>query len=193
METMAICGSFSAAPIAMMKTELIILIVVAGAISFAVVVRKLRELFRFTATGPTIALLAVSIIAVELCGGCESTDSPKRAAASGAKFFIVKVNSTPFYRLGPAQLNGPDLTLGKDMLVTLVRAGMGWSKVKLPSDDQGYVANEALTIAPSAAIAAVNPPPIRRSRTIESEPDPSFSPPEPLPDIEPTPIPVSFE
>ena len=179
-----------------MTRGLIILIVVVGAISAAVVVRLLREPPRFTATGsvklvpPTIALLAVLIIAVELLSGCESTDLlVKRAAASGAKFFIVKVD-TPFYRWGPVQRNGSDMTLPKDTLVTLVRPELGWSKIKLASGDQGYVANEDLTIASSAVIDAANPPPFRRSRMIQPEADSNFSPPERLPDIEPTPIPI---
>ena len=138
--------------------------------------------------GPTIALFSVSIITVGLCGGCESTDSLKPAAASGAKFFIVKVDSTPFYRFGPAQFTGSDMILPKDTLVTLVRAETGWSKIKLTSGDQGYVANEDLTIAPSAAITAVKPPHVRRSRTFQADPDPSFSLPEPSTDIQPTPI-----
>ena len=182
-----------------MKTGLIILIVAAGATSIAVIIRVLRETFRFTATGtmqlgpPTIALLAISVIVVELCSGCESTGSPRRAAATGANFFIVKVGSTPFYRLGPAQLNGSDMILPKDTLVTLVRPEIGWSKVKLGSGDQGYVANDDLTVAPAAAIAAVNPPSVKRSRTIQVDPDSSFSLPEPSPDIEPTPIPIPNE
>ena len=55
-----------------MKIGLIILIVVVGATSVAVVARLLREPFRFTATGimklgpPTIALLSMSIVAIEL-------------------------------------------------------------------------------------------------------------------------------
>ena len=160
--------------------------------SVAVLVRRLRELLGFKATGPTIALLTVSMIALELCGGCESTNSVKRAAASGAKFFVVKGESTPFYRLGPAY--GSDMTLPKDTLVTLVRPEMGFSKIKLASGDQGFVPNEDLTIASSAAIAAVNPPSVRRPRRIQVDPDPSFSPPEEsLPDIEPTPIPVPNE
>ena len=140
---------------------------------------------------PTITLLSVSIIGVGLWAGCETSDPTNRAAASGTKFFIVKVASTPFYRFGPSQSTGPDITLPKDTLVTLVRPSFGWSKVKLASGDQGYVANDDLTIASPATIAAVNAPPARRSRTIQSEPDSSrFIPPEPLPEIEPTPIPV---
>ena len=141
--------------------------------------------------GTTIALLTVSIIGIGLSGGCEGVNSPKRAAARGAKFFVVKVKSAPFYRLGPAQLNGADKILQKDTLVTLVRPETGFSKVQLASGDQGYVANDYLTTAPPAAIAAINAPPASRPRLIPAEPNSSrFNPPDLPAEIEPTPIPV---
>lgn len=141
--------------------------------------------------GLTIALFSIAIIELGLCGGCASADSPNLAAANGEKFFVVKVDSTPFYRYGPQQASRPEMTLPKDTLVTLVQPSFGWCKVELASGNQGYVANDDLTIAPSATTAVVNAPPARRSRTVQPEPDFSrFIPPEPLPDIEPTPIPI---
>ena len=74
-----------------------------------------------------------------------STNSPK---------MTVSADHTPFYRNGPAQGNGPDFSLNKGELVEVLRKEIGYSFVRLPEGDNGYVANEALTPVPSLAPVA---------------------------------------
>lgn len=82
-----------------------------------------------------------------------STNSPK---------MTVSADHTPFYRNGPAQGNGPDFSLNKGELVEVLRKEIGFSFVRLPEGDNGYVANEALTPVPAPAPAIATPKPASR-------------------------------
>jgi hypothetical protein len=68
-----------------------------------------------------------------------STNSPK---------MVVVVDRTPFYHNGPAQGNGPDLSLVKGDEVEVLRKELGFSFVRIYDGQNGYVANEALRPAP---------------------------------------------
>lgn len=61
---------------------------------------------------------------------------------------VVVVERTPFYHNGPAQGNGPDLSLMKGDEVQLLRKELGYSYVLLSDGQNGYVDNEALKPAP---------------------------------------------
>jgi hypothetical protein len=137
---------------------------------------------------PLVSLLVAAIV---LCCGCTKSNRARPAAANGGKFFAVTADSTPFYLYGPQQGSGADKTLPKDTLVTLIRSSFGYAKVKLTTGEQGYVARDDIRPAPPALIAAANTP--TGSSTVPSRPDftdPGFTtPPESLPEFEPTPIP----
>ena len=68
-----------------------------------------------------------------------STNSPK---------MVVVVERTPFYHNGPAQGNGPDLSLVKGEEVEVLRKELGFSFVRIYDGQNGYVANESLSPAP---------------------------------------------
>jgi hypothetical protein len=53
-----------------------------------------------------------------------------------------------FYRLGPIQARGPDVSLRTGERVKLMRKEMGYSLVMLEDQRTGYVANEYLAPAP---------------------------------------------
>src|SRR3712207_3606823 len=75
--------------------------------------------------------------------------------ASGGKLFAVSSDETSFYRYGPQQGNGPDETLPKDTLMTLIRPSFGYCKVQLVgSAREGYGASEDIKPAPPTWIAA---------------------------------------
>jgi hypothetical protein len=142
-----------------------------------------------------IGLLSASVAPLVLYEGCANLNPAAPTAADGGKFFAITANSAPFYQYGPQQAYGPDKKLPKDALVTLIRPSFGYCKVKLASGEQGYVASQNIGVAPRASVAAATAPAATSSaaRHFRFDPsDPRFAPPpaEPLPDIEPTPIPT---
>ncbi|MEY2487299.1 MAG: hypothetical protein QOH39_2947 [Verrucomicrobiota bacterium] len=131
------------------------------------------------------------VVAFALLSGCSKWHLSKARGVSGNKFFAVQKDNTAFYLHGPGQGAGPDKTLPKDSLVTLIRTSFGFSKVKLGTGEQGYVWNEDIKPASSAVIAASAPrgePDVGRL-TQPNPPDPRLVPPDSLPEFEPTPIP----
>jgi hypothetical protein len=79
------------------------------------------------------------------------------AAANVGKVYAVTPDSTPFFRHGPQQGAGPDLTLPKDSLVRLIRPSFGYSKVEVLSSGQiGYVASEDINVASASLIATTH-------------------------------------
>ena len=142
--------------------------------------------------GKTIcAGLAIAL----LCGfssACSTSSSVTRV--NSGKVFAVTVEKTSFYRYGPQQGNGPDESLPKDTLMTLIRPSFGYCKVQLmPSAKEGYVACEDIQPAPPTLIAALNAPAHHGGSSRENfdvrSTDPNFVPPPealPDPDLPPT-------
>ena len=121
-------------------------------------------------------------------GACSSMGRNPVAKENGGKMFAVVTEKTSFYRYGPQQGNGPDQTLPKDTLMTLIRPSFGYCKVHLLEGADGYVASEDIKPAPPTLLAALNPPhPPTESENFDiqsSEPPP----PEglPAPDLPPS-------
>lgn len=84
----------------------------------------------------------IPLLLVSGCGSIEynSTNSPK---------MVVSVEHTPFFHNGPLQGNGPDLSLIKGDEVEVLRKEIGYSFVRIFDGQNGYVANEALTLVPA--------------------------------------------
>lgn len=102
--------------------------------------------------------LVAALIAAALLPACSSTKARITKNNSG-KVFAVSSETTSFYRYGPQQGNGPDESLPKDTLVTLIRPSFGYCKVQLVgSAKEGYVASEDIKPAPPTLLAALNPP-----------------------------------
>lgn len=94
-----------------------------------------------------------------LAAGCTTTQETAVAKAKGGKLFAVASEQTSFYRYGPQQGNGPDESLPKDTLMTLVRPSFGYCKVQLLTDSkEGYVASDDIKPAPPTLLAALNAP-----------------------------------
>ena len=135
---------------------------------------------------------AGTLVALAVFAGCSQTGSNRATASAKGKFFAVTAESASFYHYGPQQASGPDKKLEKGTLLTLIRPSFGYDKVKLSDGEQGFVASEDIGAASGALLAAANPPvDSRRTRFHFDSSDPRLvAPPAPLPEFEPTPIPV---
>lgn len=87
-------------------------------------------------------ILLVALMA--LLSGCAT----ETFAPDVAPEYMVIRDYTPFYRLGPQQGRGPDITLRTGMRVKLLRKEMGFSLVQMEDLRTGYIANENMAVAP---------------------------------------------
>jgi len=139
--------------------------------------------------GTTISVVVAIALLCGFSGACSTGTSSVTRVNSG-KVFAVTAEKTAFFRFGPQQGNGPDESLPKDTLMTLIRPSFGYCKVQLmASAKEGYVASEDIQPAPPTLIAALNAPPSQASTSSGVEnfdvraTDPNFvPPPEALPD-----------
>jgi hypothetical protein len=109
-----------------------------------------------------------TLLLVTGCGSIEynSTNSPK---------MVVVVERTPFFHNGPAQGNGPDLSLVKGDEVEVLRKELGYSFVRIFDGQNGYVANEALKPVETAAPQALaKPTPAAAPTSTNAPAKPSF-------------------
>jgi hypothetical protein len=96
---------------------------------------------------------------VSLTSACSTQQNAVAIAGKSGKLFSVAADQTSFYRYGPQQGNGPDESLPKDTLMTLIRPSFGFCKVHLVSGNkEGYVASEDIKPASPTLIAALNTP-----------------------------------
>jgi hypothetical protein len=93
-----------------------------------------------------------------LLTGCATSNEPMPPSNK----YMVSVKSAQFYKSGPAQAFGADMTLTQGQKVTMVNREFGYSKVVLEDGTSGYMATEELKPAP-----------------------PEPPPPKPLPEIKP--------
>jgi hypothetical protein len=83
-----------------------------------------------------------------LLGACSSTSTTPSPQQGGPTHYVVKAQSTAFYKFGPAQQGGPDLSLKKGAQVVMVERSFGYSRVTDEDGDAGYVATEDIAPAP---------------------------------------------
>ncbi len=62
--------------------------------------------------------------------------------------YVVVSENTPFYKYGPAQTFGPDMTLAMGRTVTLMTHEFGYSRVMLQDGVSGYVPNDDIKPLP---------------------------------------------
>jgi hypothetical protein len=130
--------------------------------------------------------------AVLLCG-CETT--PIEASPNFNGDMAVVTDYASFFRLGPQQAGGADRSLRTGERVMLLRKEFGYSRVQLPDNQIGYMANEDMQPAPPEP----KPKPGKRKRDDGagggSAPDPEDFPVEAGPmdpnlDIQPEDLPI---
>jgi hypothetical protein len=90
---------------------------------------------------PTCLALALAL------WGFAGCTTPKGGGASNTSYMISSPKSE-FYKYGPAQAFGPDLSLDRGQRVTMLQRQYGFSHVMLPDGTGGYVPTEDLAVAP---------------------------------------------
>jgi hypothetical protein len=107
-------------------------------------------------------LLTALVLLVPGCSTVEynSTNSPR---------MVVLVDRTPFFHNGPAQANGPDLSLVKGDVVEVLRKEVGYSFVRIEDGgNNGYVSNEALGEAPAQNRSKPASSPTKKHRPVST-------------------------
>jgi len=136
----------------------------------------------------TFSQKLLALLACALLLGCASREIPP---LDEAPLYVTMVGFTPFYSLGPLQVQGPDRTLPNGTPLRLLRREFGYSYVALAEEEGiiGYVPNESIVVAPPDVVARINRPPVEPSvgnGGRSSRSTPANLPPlpyEPLPDL----------
>jgi len=109
-------------------------------------------------SGPTLCLCLLTLTG---CAGPRKKDAAQasevREAVDGR--YAVKAGYTPLFKYGPAQAQGPDLSLKQGDVVLLLQRTSGFSRVRTNRGVEGYVANDRLEAAPPEPVKP--PPPFR--------------------------------
>ncbi len=115
---------------------------------------------------PRLGLTA--LLAALLIAGCVGKDrtastAPVKPGAGGAAVqevrYRVTADFTPFYRNGPQQINGPDLSLKKGTDVMMIKHAFGYSTVRTFEPQLvGFVSTEDLKPLTTQELVALNPP-----------------------------------
>lgn len=120
---------------------------------------------------PKIAVQLLAIGFVFSLASCAT----KTFDESNAPHYAVAAKFAPFYRFGPMQPGGPDLSLRAGDRFRLLRREMGFSFVKIPDGRTGYIANDAVKPAPAPS---PTPAPKKRAKPMPA-PSPLPMPPSP--------------
>jgi hypothetical protein len=122
-----------------------------------------------------VSALLPAFLALALLAACAT-----KQVKVGTRY-MVTAPKTAFYKYGPAQSFGPDTTLPKGTVVTMLESTWGFCHVMTDTGLSGYVSSDDLKIAPPAA---ATPPPKLATNTSR----PQFSNVRPKPsNIRPTP------
>jgi hypothetical protein len=169
---------------------------------------KIQLMADFGAAG---RLFLIGLCAAGLFSGCAPGEPPLPVAGPpgsvglpGEPLYKVAVEATPFFRYGPQQPTGPDLSLKRDTRLALIKRSFGYSQVRTPENQTGYVAtDEIVPISPEELaaeqqqrMALMAPPGAKKKPGAMS----SYTiPPEagredrlPEPEVRPTPNPAMF-
>ena len=97
-----------------------------------------------------IRRMALVVAASGVLAGCQSTpgDGASADEGAGSTRYMVSVESTPFYRLGPQQDAGADMQLEEGTRVTMLDRGFGYSNVELDNGWTGWLATADVEPAP---------------------------------------------
>ena len=99
-----------------------------------------------------VALFLLSALLGAL-GGCAT-----KQVKVGSRY-VVSTPKAAFYKYGPAQSFGPDTTLTKGTVVTMLESTWGFCHVMTDSGLSGYISSDDVKPAPAQAVAAAIPAP----------------------------------
>ena len=105
------------------------------------------------------AITGLSVLSVLFVPSCETV--PLEPSPNFTGDMAVSTDYAQFFRLGPQQAGGADLSLRTGERVMLQRKEFGYSRVQLENGLVGYMANEDITPAPPEP----KPTPSARKRT----------------------------
>jgi len=89
---------------------------------------------------------AAAALGLVMLAGCETV--PMEPSPNFIGDMVVASDYAQFFRLGPQQAGGADLSLRTGERVMLQRKEFGYSRVQLENGQVGYMANEDITPAP---------------------------------------------
>jgi len=89
---------------------------------------------------------AAAALGLLVLTGCETV--PMEPSPNFTGDMVVASDYAQFFRLGPQQAGGADLSLRTGERVMLQRKEFGYSRVQLENGQVGYMANEDITPAP---------------------------------------------
>ncbi|MEY4299972.1 MAG: hypothetical protein RIR25_1208 [Verrucomicrobiota bacterium] len=92
------------------------------------------------------ALSAVGCASVLAVTACQTV--PINPSPDFVPDMVVNTDYAQFFRLGPQQAGGADLSLRTNEQVMLLRKEFGYSRVQLEDNQVGYIANEDIQPAP---------------------------------------------
>ena len=93
------------------------------------------------------------LLALALLSACAT-----KPVVSGSRY-IISAPTTAFYKYGPAQSFGPDTTLTRGTVVTMLESTWGFCHVMTSTGLSGYVASDDLKPAPASMQPAATPKP----------------------------------
>ncbi len=79
--------------------------------------------------------------------------------------YIITAPTTAFFKYGPAQSFGPDTTLARGTVVTMLESTWGFCHVMTENGLSGYVASDDLKPAPPSSQTAATPKPAVAANT----------------------------
>ena len=103
---------------------------------------------------PRFVVLFLLSAVLGALGGCAT-----KQVKIGSRY-VVAAPKSAFYKYGPAQSFGPDTTLTKGTVVTMLESTWGFCHVMTESGLGGYVSSDDLKPAPPQAVAAATPKPV---------------------------------
>jgi len=155
------------------------------------------------------ALQALGCVAVLAVAGCQTV--PMDPSPDFVPDMVVTIDYAQFFRLGPQQAGGADLSLRTNEQVMLLHKEFGYSRVQLENSQVGYIANEDIQPAPEPPPEAKKKHASTGKKRRGAEPEPKYEddlyeniplpdanlnikpedvPLEPLPDLLPEPVDV---
>ena len=99
-----------------------------------------------------VALFLLSALLGAL-GGCAT-----KQVKVGSRY-VVTAPKSAFFKYGPAQSFGPDTTLTKGTVVTMLESTWGFCHVMTEAGLSGYISSDDVKPAPAQAVAAAIPAP----------------------------------
>lgn len=107
----------------------------------------------------TAGTLALCLAAGVLLTGCQTGKSQgdgtgPAAVKSAEGAYWVTAEFTPFFRFGPKQSTGPDLSLKKETRLTMAKRGFGFSEVVLEDGTAGWVGTDDIGPVPPEVLKA---------------------------------------